>query len=220
MRKVILTIILAGALVRIGHAQTVNWPSLKNERFNVAYASYGYDFGVAAQAGYGRFVPTIRPLLITLDYSMPMGGRWTDDFKLRLGAHVEFFEKNGFAVSGKAMGNFRRHQTSLVRMASFGGEFALIAGYFRPTYHAALEVGGDGAVVTHLRHSRLMKSNFPEIHDGWYLNAGAHYFYGIQVGKNVGKQYEINLRLGKTNARGGHEDVLPVYAQLSVTKRF
>ncbi len=220
MRNVILTIILAGALARVGHAQTVNWASMKNDRSNVVYASYGYDFGVAAHAGYGRFVPTIRPLLITFDYSMPMGGRWTDDFKLRLGTHVQLLEKNGFALSGKAMGNFRRHQTSLVRMASFGGEFALVAGYFKPAFHAAVELSADGAVVTHLKHSRLMKRDFPRIHDGWYLNTGVHYFYGIQAVKSIGRQYDVNLRLGKTNARGEHEDVLPVYAQLGVARRF
>lgn len=132
MRKTILLIIMAAALARVGHAQTLNWATLKDNRSNLAYASYGYDFGVTAQMGYGRTIQTIRPLLVTLDYSMPMGKQWIDDFKIRLGAHVEFLEKNGFSVSGKAMGNFRRHQMSLVRMVSFGGEFALVAGYFKP----------------------------------------------------------------------------------------
>lgn len=220
MRKTILLIIMAAALVRVGHAQTLNWATLKDNRSNLAYASYGYDFGVTAQMGYGRTIQTIRPLLVTLDYSMPMGKQWIDDFKIRLGAHVEFLEKNGFSVSGKAMGNFRRHQMSLVRMVSFGGEFALVAGYFKPTYHAAVELSSDGAVVTHMKHSRLMKSVYSQIHDGWYLNNGVHYFYGIQAGKTLGDAYELTLKLGKTNARGNHEDVLPAYVQLGINKRF
>lgn len=220
MRKTVLAMIIAAAFARFGHAQTLNWASLKDSRSNLVYATYGYDFGVTAQVGYGRYIETIRPVLVTFDYSMPMGKSWTDDFKMRLGAHVEFLEKNGFSVSGKAMGNFRRHQMSLVRMVSFGGEFALVAGYFKRAYHAAVELSSDGAVVTHLKHSHLMKSAYPEIHDGWYLNNGVHYFYGIQAGKTLGDTYEISLRLGKTNARGNHEDVLPAYVQLGINKRF
>jgi hypothetical protein len=220
MRIVILILILSGLTVGAGHAQQINWGSVSEQRANLVYADVGYDFGVTAQFGYGRLIHAIRPVVLTFDYSMPMGGKLTDDFKVRLGGQVELLEKNGFALSGRAVGNFRRHQTSLVRIASFGGEFSLIGGYFRPGFHAALEVSSDGAVASHLKHSRLMVRNYPQIHDGWYLNTGAHYFYGMQASKTIGGSYDVSMRLGKTNARGSREDVLPLYFQLGLMKKY
>lgn len=211
---------LAGILTSSGYSQNLNWRSVNEQNPNILYSNFGYDFGVTAQVGYGRFIQTIRPLVLTFDYSMPMGHRLTDDFKVRFGAHVEFFEKNGFVASGKVLGIFRNHKTSLVRISNFGGEFSFVTGYFKPTFHAALELSADGAVVSYLKHSKLMKGNYPEIQDGWYLNNGAHYFYGIQAGKTIGRSYEANLRLGKVNARGNESDVLPIYFQLGLTSRF
>lgn len=211
---------LAGILTSSGYTQNLNWRPAGAQNSNIVYSNFGYDFGVTAQVGYGRFIRTIRPLFLTFDYSMPMGHRLTDDFKMRLGAHVEFFEKNGFVVSGKVLGNFRNHKTSLVRISSFGGEFSLVTGYFKPTYYAAIELAADGAVASYLKHSDLMKNNYPQIHDGWYLDNGVHYFYGIQAGKTIGRSYEANLRLGKANARGNEDDVLPIYFQCGLMKRF
>lgn len=219
MKKLIIAIIFAG-IANLGYSQNLNWQSVGGQNPNILYTNFGYDFGVTAQVGYGRFIQTIRPLLLTFDYSMPMGHRLTDDFKMRLGGQVELFEKNGFAISGKVLGIFRNHKTSLVRISNFGGEFSLVTGYFKPTFYAAFELSGDGAVVSYLKHSELMKDNYPEIQDGWYLNNGAHYFYGIQAGKTIGQSYDVNLRLGIANARGKEGDVLPAYFQLGLIKRF
>lgn len=202
------------------YGQNFNWRSVNEQNPNMVYSGFGYDFGMTAQVGYGRFIQTIRPLLLTFDYSMPMGHRLTDDFKMRIGGQVELYKKNSFAVAGKVLGNFRNHNTSLVRISSFGGEFSLVTGYFKPTFYAALEVSADGAVVSYLKHTSLMKDNYPEIQDGWYLNNGAHYFYGVQAGKTIGQSYDANLRFGITNARGKEGDVLPAYFQLGLIKRF
>jgi len=220
MRIVLSIIILATVKTGSAAAQNVNWKSIGNRQSNVVYADFGYSFGVTEQFGYGRLVRFVRPVALTFDYSTPMGGKLIDDFKMRLGGQIELLEKNGFVISGKVLGNFRRHQTSLVRIASFGGEFALIGGYFSPGFHAAVELSSDGAVVSHMKHSAIMVRNYPQIHDGWYLNNGVHYFYGIQGSKTLGMSYDVSLRLGKTNARGSSEDVLPVYFQLGLMKRF
>jgi len=54
-----------------------------------------------------------------------MGDNLHDDHKARIGGQMLAYQKDKFDVSAKAYGNFRRHETSLVRMASFGSNYSL-----------------------------------------------------------------------------------------------
>ncbi len=220
MRTKIIVLLIAGILAERGMAQNPNWNSIRDDQKNLLYANMGWDFAVTTQVGYGRVFRTIRPMLLQMDYSLPMGHRLTDDLKLRVGMQVLLLEKNGFALTGKALGVIRRHETALLRMINFGGDFSVTAGYFGQTFHAALEWSADGAVITHARHKRPLTDVFPGIHDGWYLNNGVHYFLGLQGSKTIGRSYEVHTRLGTVNARGNEQDLLPVYLQVGLSRRF
>ncbi|MCB0833473.1 MAG: hypothetical protein KDC45_08430, partial [Bacteroidetes bacterium] len=73
MRTMLLIVILGSATMTMLQAQNVNWKSFNGTGGNLVYADFGYDFGVTTQVGYGRMVNAIRPVLLTIDYSMPMG---------------------------------------------------------------------------------------------------------------------------------------------------
>lgn len=221
MNSVWKAVMVAMVLVEVGYAQNINWRSMGEEQRNVVQMNVGYDFGATAQVGYARSFTVIRPVIVGLDYSFPMGSTLTDDFKVRLGGQVEVVEIEGFSATIKIFSIFRRYQMPLVRIVSFGSDFGLLAGYYASTWYAAGEVGFDKATATQLKHSDTMKANFPGIRDGWYVPTGGNWYYGIQGGKTIGETLEVSLRLGATNAQDDDENAaIPLYLQLGLGVRF
>ncbi len=221
MKKLVAVIVIVMAVAESTYSQNINWRSLREDQRNVIQFNFGYDFGVTAQVGYNRTFTLIRPILLGLDYSLPMGSDLLDDFKVRLGGQVEVVQIGGFSASVKILSNFRRYQNALVRIVSFGSDFATVAGYYKPSWYAASEFGFDKSIVSHFKHSDIMRAEFPGIRDGWYIPTGGHYYYGIQGGKTIGDAFDLSLRLGATRAQGNDENaVLPYYLQLGLGMRF
>jgi hypothetical protein len=221
MKRVWKAVMILMTLVEIGSAQNINWRSMGKEQRNVVQLNAGYDFGATAQVGYARLFTWGRPVMVGLDYSYPMGSTLSDDFKVRLGGQVELVEIGGFCATIKIFSNFRRYETPLVRIVSFGSDFAALAGYYTSTWYAAGELGFDKAVASQLKHSDIMKANFPGIRDGWYVPTGGNWYYGIQGGKTIGDMFEVSLRLGATSAQFHDENAtIPLYLQLGTGVRF
>jgi hypothetical protein len=221
MKKSAAVMMLVMAMAGISYSQNINWRSLGEGQRNVVQLGFGYDYAATAQFAYGRTFSWVRPVMVSLDYSVPMGEDLLDDFKVRLGGQMEIVEVGGFSATVRIYANLRRYQTTLVRIVSFGSDFALLAGYSKPTWYAAGEFGFDKSITSYLKHSDVMKANFPGIRDGWYIPTGGHYYYGIQAGKTIGESFDISLRLGATNAQDNDEnDVMPYYIQLGLGMRF
>ncbi len=221
MKKIIIAIILFMAVAKISNAQNVNWRWLNEDQKNLVHLNFGYDFGITTQIGYSRSLNIFKPTLLTVDYSMPMGENLFDDFKIRYGGQMELLEYKSFSASVKVLGNFRRHETEMVRIQSFGAEISGIFGYYKSTWHIAAEFGFDKSITSNLEHSDIMKDNYPNIQDGWYIPSGGHYFYGVQASKSLGQNFDISLRLGATNAQGKDENaVFPYAVQIGLMKRF
>jgi hypothetical protein len=221
MKRFIATAVMMIALTGAGSSQGVNWRSLQDEQLNLVQLNFGYDFGATIGARYGRLMNIGRPVVLGLEYSMPMGRDLVDDFKVRIGGEVEVVQLDGFSATVKIFSNLRRYENALVRIISFGSDFAAVAGYYRSTWHAAGEFGFDKAIATHLKHSDTMKADFPAIRDGWYVPTGGNFYYGIQGGKTIGDNLDLTLRLGATAAQEKDENPeIPFYAQLGVGMRF
>ncbi len=221
MKKLIAVITIVMVVADVGYSQNINWRSLRDDQQNVIQFNAGYDFGATAQVGYGRVFTIIKPVIVGLDYSIPMGNELLDDFKVRLGGQVEMVEIDGFSATIRIASVFRRYQTELVRIASFGSDFAVLAGYCRPTWSIGGEFGFDKSITSNIKHSDFMRTNFPAIRDGWYIPSGGHYYYGIQASKTIGESFDLSLRLGATKAQGNDEDaVVPLYLQLGLGMRF
>ena len=113
------------------------------------YLNFGYEYGVTTQLGCARKINASLPLLLTLDYSTPKGKDVFDDFKVRIGAQAPLYTHGNFNFTAKVYGNFRRHQTRFVRMASFGSEITGLIGYYKSSWHFAGEFGFDKSITTH-----------------------------------------------------------------------
>jgi len=222
MKTIIAAMIIVMAVSEAGLSQNINWRSLREDQQNLVQVSFGYDYGVTTQLSYSRSLVIIKPVLLGFDYSFPMGKDLTDDFKVRLGAQVEIVEAGGFSATLKIMSNFRRYENDMVKIASFGSDFAAVAGYYRPTWYAAGELGFDKSVTSYLKHSDIMRKYvFAGVQDGWYIPSGGNYYYGIQAGKTLGGGFDLSLRVGATTAEDNDKDaVLPYYLQLGLGVRF
>jgi hypothetical protein len=222
MKTIGAILLLVMAVAEATYSQNVNWRSLREDQQNVVQLNFGYDYGVTAQLSYSRSLVIIKPVLLGLDYSFPMGKDLLDDFRIRLGGQVEIVDMGGFSATLKIMSNFRRYENDMVRVVSFGSDFAVVAGYYRPSWYAAGELGFDKSVTSYLKHSDIMRTYvFPGIKDGWYIPSGGNYYYGIQAGKTLGESLDLSLRLGATSAEDNDEDaVLPYYLQLGLGVRF
>jgi len=221
MKKLIAVITLVMGIAEVSYSQNINWRSLRDDQSNVVQLNVGYDFGATAQLGYSRSFTIGKPVIVGLDYSVPMGNDLLDDFKVRLGGQMEIVQIDGFSATIKISSIFRRYQTELVMIESFGSDFGVLAGYYVPTWFAAGEFGFDKSITSYLKHSDVMRAMFPAIKDGWYIPSGGHYYYGIQAGKTVGESFEVSLRVGGTNAQSDDENaVVPLYIQLGLGMRF
>ena len=218
MKKTILiNFLILVASISYTYAQNINWQSFTQEQTRLAYVNFGYDFGMTTQVGYGYKIAPDSPFLLTADFSFPKGTDWFDDFKIRLGGQMSVIEKGHFILTAKAYGQFRRHETELVRMASFGANTAILAGHYTSKWHLAGEFGFDKSINTHLKHSDLIRDHYPAITDGWFVPSGGHFFYGIQASKTLGKKIDLSINLGATNAQSDNENaLLPYYAQLGL----
>jgi hypothetical protein len=198
-------------------SQNVNWKRALADATNHAQLNVGYDYGFTTGVGYSRSINLYRPILLGVEFSAPMGSTVFDDFKVRVGGEVQVVERDGFALSLRIASNFRRYQNGFVRSVGFGADFAAIAGFYSESWHVAGEFGFDKAIATHLLHSEVMRSNFPDIRDGWYVPTGGHYYYGLQGGAAVSEKVDLSLRLGQTKAQMNDKHaVLPYYFQLGV----
>ncbi|MFK7971140.1 MAG: hypothetical protein AB8F95_12270 [Bacteroidia bacterium] len=215
-----LIILVTMCNLSISYAQNINWNALDTTQTSITYLNVGYDYGASVQLGHARQIRLFKPLLLSSDYSIPMGGDITDDFKIRIGGQMPVYNIQNFHFTVKLQGVFRHHQTDFVRMASFGYETSAIVGFYKAKWHLAGEFGFDKAAVTYLNHADFMQEMHPAIQDGWYKSTGGNFFYGIQASRKMGDNVDINLRMGATNARSSDEDaLLPFYFQIGLVFR-
>lgn len=197
------------------NAQNVNWASLRADRPNSISVSPGFDYGATLQFGYARSFDAILPVVLGVDYSFPMGRDLFDDFKVRLGCQVEVVAFGGVAATVRIASVFRRYENTLVRIASFGSDFALVLGFYRPAWYVAGEGGFDKAITSHLKHSDAMKDIFPGVRDGWYVPTGGNFYYGVTGGVTLLGTLDLSARIGATTAQPRDEGALvPLYVQV------
>lgn len=218
----IATVILAVLLyINKSNSQNVNWPSLTNENKHVVNLNFNWDYASTAGIYYGYKFNTKLPMILGIDYSMPVGAKVFDDFKSRIGIQMQLIEYKNFRLSTKIQGVFRRYNQPIVRLLNFGSDFSGVLGYYKPKWFVAAEFGFDKAIVSNFKHSERYKKSFVIVNDGWYEPAtGGNFYYGIQTGFSF-KQHDIYLKIGKVVTQDFKTTpLIPYYAQLGYNFKF
>ena len=114
----------------------------------------------------------------------------------------------------------RGTENSIYRALNFGADVTGALGVYRRRWFVAGEFGRDKAINTHITHSDWYRENvYPDAKDGWYLDAGVTYHYGVASGVAIGRT-ELALRAGWQRTEDFNDLLPPIYASLGVGFRF
>jgi hypothetical protein len=202
------------------NAQTVNWKNI-GEYKHLANINIAADYGLTYGAGYAYRLSSKRPVLINAEYSFPSGENITDDFKIKTGTQVSWWQSGNFHFASKLQAIIRKYNNGYARLLNVGADLSATGGYYKKRWFIAGELGFDKAIVTHFKHSDLYKSNFPGVKDGWYEpSTGGNFYYGLQGGYTF-RNKDVYLKLGKLTQQDlKSSPLLPFYAQLGFNFRF
>lgn len=191
-------IIVLIALSKNTTAQIFNWNRLENTK-HLLHAQMGLDHAVSYGLGYGYQLNTQLPIVLNAAFSLPVGKNPFDDFKTKIGGHIQLLTFSNFSASIALFGIYRRHQSPYIRLQNLGSEIKGSFGYYKSKWFTAVEAGFDHASMTHFKHSQLYKNNiYAEVVDGWYGHAtGGNFYYGLQGGYSF-KKIDITLQIGRT----------------------
>jgi len=207
------------SMINFSFAQNINWKNLEPSQKHIVNLNVGFDNATVVGIGYGYHLQTKMPLVLNVEYSMPLGDNHFDDFKTKIGGQLNVIQAGNFFTTVKAYGVFRRYQNDYARMFNFGSEFSATAGWYAHKWFAAGEFGFDKAITTKLQHSNLMKEYNPGLQSGWYIPDGGNFLYGLQAGYSFHRN-DVYAKVGRTVAQDlKTKAIMPLYFQLGVTRK-
>jgi hypothetical protein len=87
-------------------------------------------------------------------------------------------------------------------------------------WFAAGEVGFDKSIITHIKHSTWYREHYyPGAKDGWYMDAGGTYRFGLTSGMALGSA-ELSGRAGFLRTERLNDLTPPMYAVLGLGFRY
>jgi len=191
------------------------------ERFrstrNQMYTTFGLDPALVTSVGYGRVVPWLgREWQLGAEVGVVAAEFDTRDFRGRLSARTTVVRWRSVRLVSSATFITRGTENSIYRALNFGADVTGALGVYRRRWFVAGEFGRDKAIITHITHSDWYRENFyPDAKDGWYLDAGGTYHYGVVSGVAVGRT-ELAVRAGWQRTEGFHDMLPPMYASLGI----
>ena len=208
--------VLAGALPARDAAAQWNVARFDLER-NRVYTTFGLDPALVTSLGYARVIP-LRGHAFQLagDAGVVAAGMDTRDFRARLATQTSLVRWRSLHITGSATFLTRGTENSIYQGLNFGADFTGTLGVYRHRWFAAGEFGFDKAIVTHLKHSDWYRTHFyADAKDGWYLDAGGTFHYGMACGLALGRA-EVVGRFGWLRTEDFNELTPPMYASLGV----
>jgi hypothetical protein len=150
------------------------------------------------------------------DIGIGAAGMDPEDFRARLQAFSSLLHWRSVHLTGSAAFITRGTENSIYRGLNFGADLTGGVGVYRPGWFVAGEFGFDKAIITHITHSEWYRKYFyPEAKDGWYLDAGGTYHYGVSSGVSLGRM-ELLGRFGWQRTEEFEALQPPVYASVGV----
>jgi hypothetical protein len=182
-----------------------------------AYATFGLDPAVVTSIGYGG-VAALKGHAFQLGGEVGLATAHLDarDFRVRLGARTSVARWHSVHLTGSFMAIARGTENSIYRGFNFGADVTGTLGVYRSRWFAAGELGKDKAIVTHITHTDWYRTYFyPDAKDGWYLDAGGTFHYGLASGITLGKA-EVVGRFGFLKTEDFNDVMPPMYVSVGV----
>ncbi len=184
---------------------------------NRVYTTFGLDPSLVTTAGYGRVAKVFgHHVQLTGDIGLAAAHFDTRDFRARLGMQTSILHAGSIHLTGSATFITRGTENSVYRALNFGSDFTGTLGMYRHGWYAAGEFGFDKAIITHLTHSQWYRDNYySDAKDGWYLDAGGVFHYGVVAGVNLGRM-EVGAKFGWRQTENWKDLPTPLYGSLGV----
>ncbi|HTJ21503.1 MAG TPA: hypothetical protein VL383_03870 [Gemmatimonadaceae bacterium] len=213
--SITLGVVLSALVARDAAAQW-NVARFGSER-NRVYTTFGLDPALVTSVGYGRVVPLFNhDFQLTGDAGVVTARLDTRDFRARLGTQTSVVRWRSLHLAGSATFIARGTENSIYRAFNFGADLTGTAGLYRQRWFAAGEFGKDKAIITHLTNSEWYRTHFyPDAKDGWYLDAGGTYHYGVVSGIALGNA-ELVGRAGWLRTERFNDMMPPLYATVGL----
>jgi hypothetical protein len=191
------------------------------ERFrtsgNQVYTTFGLEPALVTSVGYGRNVEVFgRPWQIGAEAGLVAYDFDIQDFRARLQARGTLLGWRSVRLVGSAAFITRGTENQIYRALNFGSDFTGALGVYKPRWFVTGEFGFDKAIITYLTHSDWYREHYyPDAKDGWYLNAGGTFHYGLTGGMAIGRT-ELTARIGQQRTEDFNALTPPLYASLGV----
>jgi len=206
------------------------WVEAADAQWNVArtgtnpnrvYTTFGMDPAWVASIGYARVVqPFGHDFQLLGDVGVATAHMDLDDFRARLGTQTSVVRWRSLHLTGSALFITRGTHNVIYRGLNFGADVTTTLGVHRQRWFAAGEFGKDKAIVTHVTHTAWYRTYYyADAKDGWYLDAGGTYHYGLVAGFAL-RGTEIVGRFGWLKTEEFNDVSPPLYASLGVGYAF
>lgn len=185
------------------------------------YTTLGLDPAVVTSIGYGG-VASLRGHAFQLGGEVGVAAAHMDarDFRVRLGAQTSVARWRSLHLAGSITAIARGTENSIYRGFNFGADVTGTLGVYRSRWFAAAEAGKDKAIITHITHTDWYRTYFyPDAKDGWYLDAGGTFHYGLTSGITLGR-VEVVGRFGWLKTEDFNDIMPPMYASVGVGLAF
>lgn len=188
---------------------------------NRLYTTFGLDPAFIPSVGYGRVIQLFgHPVQFAGDVGIVAAKMDTRDFRATARAFTSILNWRSLHLTGSTSFVTRGTNNSIYRGFNFGADLTSTIGIYRALWFVAGEFGFDKAIITHVTHSKWYRTYFySDAHDGWYLNAGGTFHYGLAGGIAFGRT-ELLLRYGALCTEDFGHLTPPMYASLGVGVSF
>jgi hypothetical protein len=181
---------------------------------NRVYSTIGLDPAIVTTVGYARVLR--HNLQLGAEAGIVTARVDTHDFRARVFLESSVLRWKSLAVSGSATFVTRGTENVIYRGINFGADVTGTAGVYRTGWFAAAQFGKDKAVVTHITHTDWYRDHYyADAKDGWYLDAGGAYHYGVLGGITVGRA-ELVGRFGFRRTEDFNNLTPPMYASIGL----
>lgn len=184
---------------------------------NRVYTAFGLDPAFVASLGYARVTPVLgHDFQLVGEAGVVVARMDARDFRVRLGTQTSLVHWRSLHLTGSALAITRGTDNVIYRGLDFGADVTAALGVYRRGWFAAGDFGKDKAVITHVTHSDWYRTHFyPDAKDGWYLDAGGTFHYGLTTGVALGK-VELAARFGWLRTEDFNDLTPPMYASLGL----
>jgi hypothetical protein len=184
---------------------------------NRVFATVGIDPAIITSLGYARVVPVAgHNIQFAGEAGVVAAGVDARDFQARLEMQSSIVKWKSVQVGGSATFITRGTENVIYSGLNFGADFTGSAGVYREGWFTAAQFGFDKAVVTHIKHSDWYRDNFyADAKDGWYLNAGGTFHYGLVSGITIGNA-ELVAQAGFLRTEKFNDLTPPMYASMGL----